>query len=161
MVASMRTGLAKINEKVRNSWYFETPEADHSLAENACYMNYPNVWSPKRVHWLSNSQCPHCSTSAYGIEDPLELYTGVARVRLPLTGIHTWVASNPKIQRMPAASHNSWWIDNCQVYYGEIEAIPILDHLDIEEVYSHIASRHHSVKWHVWSHGWHDMSFGQ
>jgi len=98
MVSAMKPGVAKIIEKVRIWWYFETPEADHHLAENACCINYANTWSPKRVHWLSTSQSPHCSTSDYGCEDMLELYTGVARALLPPTGIHTWVASKPKIQ---------------------------------------------------------------
>jgi hypothetical protein len=33
--------------------------------------------------------------------------------------------------------------------------------LDVEEAYSHSASCHHSVQWHVRSHGWCDVSFGQ
>jgi len=160
-VSAMRPGLAKIIEKVRISWYFESPEADLHKAENACCINYANTWSPKRVHWLSESQSPHCSTSDYGCEDTLELYSGVARARLLLTGIHPWVASTPKIQRIPAAIHNSRRMDDCQVCHGSIAAISILDPLDVEEAYSHIASRHHSVQWDVRSHGWRDASFGQ
>jgi len=160
-VSVMKPGLAKIIEKVRISWYFESPEADLHPAENACCINYANTWSPKRVHWLSKSQCPHCSTSDYRCEDTLELYSGVARARLPLTGIHPWGASKPKIQRIPAAIHNSRWMDDSQVCHGSIEAISILDPLDVEEAYSHIASHHHCVQWHVRSHGWRDASFGQ
>jgi len=91
-VSALRPGLAKIIEKVRISWYFESPEADLHKAENACCINYTNTWSPKRVYWLSQSQSPHCSTSEYGCEDTLELYSGVARAHLPLTGIHPPVA---------------------------------------------------------------------
>jgi len=87
-VSAMRPGLAKIIEKVHISWYFESPEADLHIAENACCINYADTRSPKRVHWLSKSQCPQCGTSDYGCEDTLELYTSVARVPLPLMGIH-------------------------------------------------------------------------
>jgi len=83
-VSAMRTGLAKIIEKVHISWYFESPEADLHIAENASCINYTDTWSPKRVHWLSKSQSPHCSTSNYGCEDTLELYSGVARSSYPL-----------------------------------------------------------------------------
>jgi len=91
-VSAMRPGLAKIIEKVRISWYFESPQADLHKAENACCINYANTWSLKRVYWLSKSQSPHCSTSDYGCEDPLALYSAVARARLPLMGIHQRVA---------------------------------------------------------------------
>jgi hypothetical protein len=46
----MRPGLATIIEKVHISRYFESPEADLHIAENACCINYANAWSPKRVH---------------------------------------------------------------------------------------------------------------
>jgi hypothetical protein len=36
-----------------------------------------------------------------------------------------------------------------------------LDPLDVEEAYSHIASRYHSVQRHVRSHGWRNTDFGQ
>jgi len=94
-VSAMRPGLAKIIEKVLISWDFESPETDHHIAENACCINYADTWSPKRVHWLSKSQSPYCSTSNYECEDTLELYSGVARARLPITRIHARVASNP------------------------------------------------------------------
>jgi len=78
-VSAMKPGLRKIIEKVRISWYFESPEADVHIAENAWYIDYGNTWSPKRVYSLSKSQSPHCSTSDYGCEDTVELYTGVSR----------------------------------------------------------------------------------
>jgi len=159
-VSAMKPGLAKIIEKVRISWYFDSPETDLYIAENSCCINYTHTWSSKRVHWLSKSQSPHCSTSDYGCEDTLELYTGVTRAGLPIKGNHPWVASKPKIHRIPATVHNSRWVDDCEVCHGSIEAISILDPLDVQEAYSHIPSHYHSVQWHVWSHGWHDASFG-
>jgi hypothetical protein len=157
----MRPGLAKIIEKLRISWYFESPAADLHLAENAFCYNYANTWSPKRVYWPSNSQSPHCSTSDYGCEDTMALYTGVARACQLFMGIHTRVASKPTIQLIPANIHNSGWMNDFQVCDGSIEGISILDPLDVKEAYSHIASRYQSVQWHVRSHGWSDVSFGQ
>jgi len=160
-VSAMRPGWAKIIHKVRISWYFESPEADHREAENACWINYANTWSPKRVYWLSKSHNPHCSTSDYGCEDWLELFPGVARARLPLTGIHPRVASEPKIRWILATIHNSGWMDDSEIFHGSIEAISILDPLEVEAAYSLIASCYYSVQWHVGSHGWGDASFGQ
>jgi hypothetical protein len=50
---AMRPGLAKIIEKVCISWYFESPETDLHIAENACWINYTDTWTLKWVHWLS------------------------------------------------------------------------------------------------------------
>jgi len=132
-VSAMRPGLAKIIEKVRISWYFESPEADLDKAENACWIDYANTCSPKRVHSLPKSQSPHCSTSDYGCDDTVELYDGVTRARLPLTGIHPRVAEEPKIHSILATIHNSGWMDDCQVCHGSIKAILELDRLDVEE----------------------------
>jgi hypothetical protein len=49
-------------------------------------------------------------------------------------------------------------VDDCEVCHGSIEAIPILDPVNVQESSSHIASRYHSIQWHVWSHGWRDVS---
>jgi len=62
MVSALKPGLAKIIEKVHNSWYFEIPEADLHTADNACCIYYADTWSMKQVHWLSKRQSPHCST---------------------------------------------------------------------------------------------------
>jgi len=140
---------------------FESPETDLHIPENAGSIDYVDTWSPKRVHWLSKSECPHCSTSDYGCEDTLELYTGVTRAYLLITGIHTGVAPKSTIHWLPATFHNSGWMDDCEVSHGSIEAISILDPVDVKEAYSHIASRYRSVQWHVWWHGWHDASFGE
>jgi len=158
-VLAMRPGLAKIIEKVCISWYFENPETDLHRSENACYIDHADTWSSKRVHWLSQSQIPHCSTSDDGCEDTLELYIAVTWAGLPITGFHTWMASKSRIHRIPATVHNSRWMDDCEVCHRSIEAIQILDPLYVEEAYSHIASCYHSVQWHVSSHGWRDASF--
>ena len=155
-VSAMRPGLAKIIEKVRISWYFECPKADLHIAENACSVNYANAWTLKQVHWLSKCWSPHGSTSDYGCEDTWELCTGVVWSRLPITGIHMQVTSKAKLQWIPATDSNSGWVDDCQVCHGSNGAISILDPLDVEEAYS----QHHSVKWHVRSHGWRNASFG-
>ena len=83
-VSAMRPGLAKIIEKVRISTYYESAETDLHIAENPCCIDYADTWSPKRVYVLSKGQSSHCGTSYYGCEDTLELYTGVARARLPI-----------------------------------------------------------------------------
>jgi len=92
-VSAMRPGLAKIIEKVRISWYFETPETDLHMAENCGSIDYTDTWSPLWVHWLSKSQSPHCSTSDYGCEDMLGLKSGVAHTCLPITRIYMRVAT--------------------------------------------------------------------
>ena len=159
-VSAMKPGLAKIIEKVRISWYFESPEIDRQIAENTCYIDYADTGLLERVHWLSKSQSPHRGTSDYGWRDTLELNIGVARAHLPITGIHMRVAPKSKIQRLAATPHNTRWMDDCQLCYGSIEAIPILDPVDIDEAYHHIASRYLSVQKHVRSHGSCYMSFG-
>ena len=49
-VSAMRPGLAKIIEKVCISRYFESPETDLHIAENACCIDYADTCSSKRVH---------------------------------------------------------------------------------------------------------------
>jgi hypothetical protein len=90
----------------------------------------------------------------------LELYIGVTRAGLPITGIHMWVTSKSEIHWVPVTDLNTRWMDNCEVCHGSIEAIPILHPVDVKAAYSHIASNYNSVQWHVRSHGWHDVSFG-
>jgi len=55
-VSAMRPGLTKIIEKVRISWYFECPETELHMAENACCINCADTWSPKRGRWLSKAK---------------------------------------------------------------------------------------------------------
>ena len=68
----MRPGLAKIIEKAHISKYFDIPEIDLHIAENACWIDYTDTWSSKRVHWVSKRQSPHRRTTDYGCEDTLE-----------------------------------------------------------------------------------------
>jgi len=91
-VSAMRPGLAKTIEKVRISKYFECAETDLQIAENACCIDYADIWSPKWVHWLSKSQSPDHSTTDYSCEDTLQLDTRVAWARLPITWIDAPVA---------------------------------------------------------------------
>jgi len=160
-VSAMRPSLANIIEKLHISTYFESAEPDLHRAENACCIDYTDTWSSKRVHWLSKSQSLDCSITHYGWEDTLELDTGVARPRLLIRWIHTQVASKSIIQRLPATLHNTGRVDHCQVCHGGFTAIPVLDPVDVEKAYYYSASHHYRLKWHVWSHGWHDASFGQ
>jgi len=55
-VSAMRPGLAKMIEKVHISWYFESPQADLHIAENACGIDYADTWSPKRGQWLAKAK---------------------------------------------------------------------------------------------------------
>jgi len=158
-VSAMKPDVAKIIEKVCISWYFESPEIDLHIAESACCIDYTNTWLSKWVHWQSNSQSSQCCTTDYGCEDTLELNTGVARAHLPITRIHTRMAPKSKITLLPVTFHNSGWMDHCEVCHGSIEAILILDPVNVAEAYSHIASRDHSVQSHVQSHGQRDASF--
>jgi len=158
-LSAMKPGLEKIIEKVHISRDFESAETNLHVAENACGINCANTWSSKRVHSLSNGQSPNPGISDYGREDPLELDPGVARARLPITWIHMQLAWKLKMLRLPATLHNSRWMDYREVYHGSVETIPILDPVDVEEAYSHIASQYPSVQWYVRSYGWRDASF--
>jgi len=159
-LSAMRPGLAKIIQKVRISWYFESPEADLHIAENACCIDYADTWSSKRVYSLSKSQSLHCCTSDYGCKDTLELYSGVTWADLSITRIHMWVASKPEIHGITVIVYNSGWVDGCDVCHGSIEAIAILQPVDVQEAYSHIASPYQSLQWRVWTHRGRDSSFG-
>jgi hypothetical protein len=120
---------------------------DLYIAENACCNDYADTWSLKLVQILLKCQCPNRGTSEYGGEDTLQLYTTVAWARLPITGIHPQVAAKSKTQWLQATLHNRRWMDHCELCYGRIEAITISQPVNVEEAYSHIASRYHSVQW--------------
>jgi len=49
-VSAMKPGFAKIIEKVYIASYFESPETDLHIAENAYSIDYADKWSPKQVH---------------------------------------------------------------------------------------------------------------
>jgi len=159
-VSAMKPGLGNKIDKVRISWYFGSPEIDCHIAETACSIDYTDTWWRKWVHWLSKSQSLHHRTSDHWFEDMVELNIGVTLAPLPIMGIHTRVAPKSKIQQLPATLNNTRWLDDHEVCHGSIEAIPILDPVDVEEAYHDIASRYHSVQWHVRSHGWRYVSFG-
>jgi hypothetical protein len=144
-VSAMWPGLAMIIEKVHISCYFESPDTDLPMAENACGIHYADTWSLKRVHWMSQSQSMHCSASDYRCEDTLAHNTGVARVCLHITGIHMSVAPKSKIQWLPATCHYSRWLNLCEVSHGGVEAILILDPVDVKEAYSQFPSGHHRI----------------
>jgi len=47
IVSALRPGLAKIIGKVHISTYFECPETEHQIGENACCINYAATCSSK------------------------------------------------------------------------------------------------------------------
>jgi len=160
-VSAMKPGSAKKLERVRISWYFESPELDLHIAQNASCIDYADTWSSKRAHWLSKSQRSHHVPTDYGCEDTVELHTGVAWACLLIMGIHPQVAPKSTIHSLPATFHNSRWVDHSEVCHGSIEAISILDPVDVKEAYCHIASQYHSVQCHVRSYGRCDASFSE
>jgi hypothetical protein len=99
-VSAMRPGLVKLMKKVRLAGYFESPDSDVHITENACCVTYDDNWSPKLVHWTSKSQSQPRSTSDYGCTDTLELYSRVAQAGLLITGIQTRVAWKPKYSEL-------------------------------------------------------------
>jgi len=48
--SAMRPDLAKICTKVPTSRYCDSGDSDHHTVANACYIDYANIWSSKRVH---------------------------------------------------------------------------------------------------------------
>jgi len=130
-VSTMRPSLAKIIEKVRISTYCECLETDHQIAENACCVDYSDMWSSKLVHWMSQDHSSNLSTTYYRCEDTVELDTGVTWAGIPIMRIHPLVAQESKIQWIPAALHNTRWMDHHPVCNGSVEAIPVLDRLDV------------------------------
>jgi len=153
-VSAMRPGLTKIIEKAHFSRYFQSPEIDFHIAENASRIDYADTWSSKWVHWLSKSQSPHRGATYYGCKDTLELNTAVNWASLPITRTHSWVTPNSKSQLLLATLHITASMDHCQTWHGSCEDIPILDPPDFEEAYSHIASCYQCLQWHVPSYGW-------
>jgi hypothetical protein len=43
-VSSMRSDLAMVIENVCISWYFDSPETDFHIAENASWIDYADNW---------------------------------------------------------------------------------------------------------------------
>jgi len=88
----------------------------------------------------------------------VEFDTGVAWASLQIATIHLRVAPESEIHWLMATIRNTGWMNHCQVRHECIEAIPILDPVDVEETYDHIASSYHSLQWHVQSYGWRHAS---
>jgi len=55
-MSAMWPGVAKIIEKVLIWTYFESPETDLHIAENACCIDYVDTWLSKWGHWLSKAK---------------------------------------------------------------------------------------------------------
>jgi len=78
IVSAMRPRLAMIIKKVQILTYFESPETDLHIAENACCIDYADSWSSQHVHWQLNSQSAnHCSFD-YGFGDTVVFNSGVS-----------------------------------------------------------------------------------
>jgi len=132
-VSAMRRGLAQIIEKVWILKYFESSETDFHIAANACWIDYADTWSSKRVHWLSKSHSINHSTIYYGCADPVEFDIWVAWAGLPILRIHPPVAQECKIQWLLATLHNTGWMNYCQVRHCSVNATPVLDTVDVEK----------------------------
>jgi len=77
-MSAMKTGLAKIIEKVHISRYCENSETDHHMAVNASCVDYVDTGLLKGVLWLSKCQSTNCSPTYYGCENRVEFDNGVA-----------------------------------------------------------------------------------
>jgi len=95
-VLAMRPGLAKIVEKVCISIFFESPETDLHIGENACGIDYAATWLSKRVHWLLKSQSTNHSATYHGSENMVEFDTRVDSTGLPISTIHPQVSPESK-----------------------------------------------------------------
>jgi len=153
-VSAMEPGLAKIFVRLYISRYFESPETNLHIVENGCCIDCGDTWPSNWVHWLSKSQSLHRGSNYYGCKDMLEFDTGVAWVSPLITKIHLRVAAESKVLSIPATLDNTGWMDHCQLWNGSCEAIPTQDPVDVEEAYSHISSRYHSLPGHIGSDGW-------
>jgi len=111
-VSAMRPGLTKMIEKIRISGCFECPETNLRKAENACWIDYPDTWSLKQVHGLSNSQRPQCRTTYHWFQYMFVLDCGVTWASLMIARIHMWVAPKSELQRLLATLHNTGCMDN-------------------------------------------------
>jgi len=152
--SAMRPGLAQIIGKVDISSIFPSPEPDLDRPENGCHNGYVDTWSSKRVHSLSHSQSVHCSTPSYRCEDTGEFESGVAWVRQPITRIHPCMAPESTMQWFPATLHNTGGTNQCQAYYGWLEAIPLVDPVDVETAYGNSVSDYRYQQWPVQWYGW-------
>jgi hypothetical protein len=114
----------------------------------------------KWVHWLSKDQSANRSTTYYRCEETMEHDSGVAWADILITSIHPWVAQESKIQWLPAAPHNTTWMDHHHVCLGSVNTILVLHAMDVEKAYGSSASRHHCPHWDIRPYGWRYVSFG-
>ena len=141
-------GFSKIIEMLCIARYFESPYPDHHIAVNAYSIDYTNSWSSKRILSQSTSHSTHRNTIQYWFEHIVDFDTGVLWERLPIPRIHRWVAQEFKIQRFPAALHNTGQMYHPQLCHGYFMAILVLDTVHVEEAYSDSSSDYHRVQWH-------------
>ena len=160
-VPAMRPGLAKITEKVCIWRHFERPEADLHTAENTCCIDHSDTWWLKWVHWLSKCQSTNRITAYYACENTAEFDMGVAWASLLSTRTHTGVAHKSEIQWLPATLPNTGWKDHPQLHLGRIEAIPIVDPVEVKQAYGSSASLYYYLQWLRWSYQWRYESFGK
>jgi len=155
-VSAMRPGLAKIIDKV---WISRHLGTNLDTAKNDYSIDYPDTGMSKQVHWRWKSQSTHCNTSYDGCEESLEFNTEVAWASLPNTRIHLQVASESKIQWLPATHHNTGWMHHHQVRHGRFETIQILDPVGVQEASGYLVTAYHCLQWHVRTYGWRYASF--
>jgi hypothetical protein len=156
----MRPGFAKIIGKICISRWLNSPQSDLYTAENTCCINYAHSCTSKQVHSLSTAQSLHYRTTNYASDDTFKLDSGVGRVSLPIITIQLGLAPQWLMQWLPATLYNTGWMNHCQVCHRRFEAIPTLDPVNVDEVYSQIASRYHRVQWYLWLYGQHYAGFG-
>ena len=87
-VSAMRSGFAKIIEKVHISRYFECPETDLHIAEKACCIDYADTCSSNGVLDFPNAKVRITPLPIMHCEGTLEVDTGVALASLPITRLH-------------------------------------------------------------------------
>jgi len=97
-VLAMGPGVPKILEKAHISSYFESPETDLHMAENACSVDRTDTSLSKKVPCLCKSQCVNHVTTDDRCKDMVEVNTRVTWVSLPITRNHPWVAQESKIK---------------------------------------------------------------
>jgi hypothetical protein len=150
----MRPGLSQIMETICIWRYFQSPETDCYIAENACCIDYADTCSLKRVHCLSKRASLHRWSTYYWCEDTFDLDPWVACASQLIMRIHPLVAPKSTIEWLPATLHNTAAMDHCEVRHGRFDLIVIIDPVKVDEVYAQIASCDHSLQCHVWSYGW-------
>jgi len=117
----------------------ESAQTDLHIAENACCIDYADTWLSKWVHSLWKRLTMNWSPMKYGCEDTVQLDTAVAKVSVPITRVHRWVAHESNNQRLPVTLHNTGRMDHCQVCHGRFTAILVLDSVDVQKAYHYSA----------------------